>query len=91
MFLAFFLVLIVSSPYLVWQFFIRPYCRRNGRGYTAGVDWGATMWVDWQEAKELAVARGDGRVLMACRVFLWIHLVFFLIGVGGFFLSAAGG
>lgn len=78
MFIAVILTLVMASPYLVWQFFIRPYCLKNGKGYTAGTNWAATMWVDWQDAKELGVARGDGKIICACQFFLWINILFAL-------------
>ncbi|MDP4625444.1 MAG: hypothetical protein NWT08_09935 [Akkermansiaceae bacterium] len=91
MFLALVITLVICSPYLVWQFFIRPYCLKHGKGYTTGMNWAATMWVDWQEAKELATAKGDHKILVACRAFLWIHLVFFVLALGFIVISIAGG
>ncbi|MGJ8642231.1 MAG: hypothetical protein ACSHX9_02390 [Luteolibacter sp.] len=91
MFLAIVSTLIICSPYLVWQFAIRPYCLKNGKGYTTGANWAVTMWVNWQEAKELATERGDKRMIYACQLYLWIHIVFLLIGLGIFLMIVAGG
>ena len=78
MFLAIISVLIINSPYFVWQFGIRPYCLRNGKGYTPGANFATTMWVDWQEAREMAAVRGEKGPKIACQLFLGIHLVFYL-------------
>ncbi len=80
MFIALVITLAMSSPYLVWQFFIRPYCLRNGRGYTPGANWAATMWVDWHEGREIAFKKKNRKIIYACRIFLCIHLSFFAIG-----------
>jgi hypothetical protein len=32
---------------LLWLLSIRPYCRRNGKGYTSGANIGVTFWIDW--------------------------------------------
>lgn len=90
MFLALVITLVISSPYLVWQFFIRPYCLRNGKGYTTGVNWAATMWVDWQEARELAKEKGDKRILNACSAFFWIQLTFLILMMAVVLVAIAG-
>lgn len=64
---------------LLWLFSIRPYCRRNGRGFTPGANAGVTFWVDWQEAKEVAKDKGDRGMIMVCRLVLWLHVVAFVI------------
>jgi len=63
------------SPVLLWLFSIRPYCVRNGKGYTTGSSAGITIWVDWQEAKELAKEKGDKGMQWVCTVFLILNLV----------------
>lgn len=60
---------------LIWLFVIRPYCVKHGRGYTLGANVGVTIWVDWQQARELAQMRADRRMLFWCRAFLVIQMV----------------
>jgi hypothetical protein len=86
MFSAILIVLFLSSPLTVWLFVIRRYCVRNGMGYTPGANWDTTMWIDWQEARELAALRGDLGMLRWCRVFLGIKLFFTIVG----FIAMAG-
>lgn len=76
MLFAFISVLILTSPVTLWLFVIRRYCVRNGMGYTPGANWDVTMWIDWQEARELAGKRGDRRMILCCRLFLAIKLLF---------------
>ena len=73
MILAIFVIPLVSA--LLWLFSIRPYCRRNGKGFTPGANVGVTFWIDWQEAKELSKAKGDTDMIMVCRVVLWLHII----------------
>ena len=75
---AFIIVFILTLPMTLWLFGIRRYCIKNGKGYTPGVTWQTTMWIDWQEATELAVARGDRGMLVFCRFYLLIQLVYTL-------------
>lgn len=69
---------------LLWLLAIRPYCRRNGKGYTTGANAGVTFWVDWQEAKELAKSNGHRGMIAICNtvlgiiIFLCAALVFSL-------------
>lgn len=58
------------GPMLLWAICIRPYCVRHGKGYTPGATWQTTMWVDWQEAKEIAAERKDVGMIWCCRLFL---------------------
>ena len=64
---------------LLWLLSIRPYCRRNGKGYTPGANAGVTFWVDWQEAKEISKTRGDEGMMMICRIVFWLHIMVFAI------------
>jgi hypothetical protein len=64
---------------LLWLLSIRPYCRRNGKGFTPGANIGVTLWVDWQEAKEISKAQGDEGMIMICRFVLWLHIIAFAI------------
>ena len=64
---------------LLWLLSIRPYCRRNGKGYTPGANAGVTFWVDWQEAKEISKTRGDEGLIMICRIVFWLHIMVFAI------------
>ena len=38
-------VFIIIIPLLLWLLSIRPYCRRNGKGFTPGAAMGATFWM----------------------------------------------
>ena len=74
------IVCIVILPFvaaLMWLLAIRPYCRRNAKGYTPGANVGVTFWVDWQEAREISRAKGDGGMILICRIVLWLHMVAF--------------
>ncbi|RYD32225.1 MAG: hypothetical protein EOP85_21950, partial [Verrucomicrobiaceae bacterium] len=57
-----FLLILLCSIYLLpnvlWLLVIRPYCIRNGKGYTPGATWATTVWVDWQQSREIAEAKG---------------------------------
>ncbi len=80
---------IVIIPFLcilIWLFFIRPYCIRNRKGYTPGAAIGVTFWVDWQEAREIARAEGNARMILVCRAFLWLQILWaglFLVAIFG--------
>ena len=73
------IVIIPFAAVLLWLFSIRPYCRRNGKGYTPGANVGATFWIDWQEAGEISRAKNDRGMIMICRAVLWMHIVGILI------------
>jgi hypothetical protein len=64
---------------LLWPLSIRPYCRRNGKGFTPGAAIGVTFWVDWQNAGEIAKMKGDKGMIRVCRFILWLHIVGFSI------------
>jgi hypothetical protein len=64
---------------LLWLLSIRPYCRRNAKGYTPGANIGVTFWIDWQEAKEISKAKGDEGMIMICHFVLLLHIVAFVI------------
>ena len=74
---AIFIIPFVAA--LLWLLAVRPYCRRNGKGYTPGANIGVTFWVDWQEAAEISRAKGDDGMIMVCRVILWLHIMAFAI------------
>lgn len=40
------LVFIVTLPFILWLFGVRPYCLRHGKGYTPGANLNVTMWID---------------------------------------------
>ena len=61
--------------FLLWLFVIRPYCFKRGKAYTPGASIGVTMWIDWQEAKEMADERGDRWMVVVSRIFLGIEIV----------------
>ena len=73
------IVIIPILAILLWLFSIRPYCRRNGKGFTPGAAAGVTFWVDWQEAGEIAKTKGDGGMIFVCRLVFWLHIVGFCI------------
>jgi hypothetical protein len=73
MFVAIVIVPLVAI--LLWLFAIRPYCRSNGKGFTPGANIGVTYWVDWQEAKEISKTKGDGGMIMICRLVFWLHIL----------------
>ena len=82
MFIA--IVIIPFAAMVLWLFSIRPYCRRNGKGFTPGAAIGVTFWVDWQEAGEIAKANGDQGMILICRLVLWLHIAgfcFFLFAI----------
>lgn len=77
-FLFLFLPVLIA---LLWLFSLRPYCRKNGKGYTPGANIGATFWIDWQEAGEIAKQKGDEGMLMLCRVVLGLQVAWALVFV----------
>jgi hypothetical protein len=70
-------LLIPIAAILLWLLAIRPYCRRNGKGYTPGANVGVTFWVDWQEAREISQAKGDAGMIMICWAVFWLHVIAF--------------
>lgn len=90
MFIGF--VIIPFLTFLLWLCAVRPYCLRNGKGYTSGANIGITLWVDWQEAREIAKTKGDGGMILVCRIVFWLHAAFWLnLAFAGIFLFAAAG
>ena len=89
--MALVLVFLISLPTLLWLFGIRRYCVRNGKGYTPGGNWGVTVWIDWQEASEMALVRGDTGMQRFCNVFLVIQLFYTFIGFLVFFAGLMAG
>jgi hypothetical protein len=69
------IVIVPVAAILLWLFAIRPYCRRNGKGFTPGANMGVTYWVDWQEATEISKAKGDVGMIMICRLVFWLHIL----------------
>jgi hypothetical protein len=87
---AFIIVAILTLPLTLWLFAIRRYCVRNGKGYTPGTSWRQTMWIDWQEATEIAEARGELGMIIFCRFYLIVQLIytfFFFIALLGQLLA----
>ena len=78
-------VFIIIIPLLLWLLSIRPYCRRNGKGFTPGAGMGVTFWVDWQEAGEIAKAKGHRGMILACRFVFWLQVIAFIILVRALF------
>jgi hypothetical protein len=77
MIIAVVIVPIVTT--LLWLLCIRPYSLRNGKGYTPGGNVGVTFWVDWQQAQEIAKAKGDRGMILICRIVFWLHVVFIAV------------
>lgn len=71
--------LIPFAAVALWLLVIRPYCIRNRKGYTPGANAGVTLWIDWQEATEIAKSRGDRGMLLICRVFLGLQILCLLM------------
>jgi hypothetical protein len=69
------IVIVPLVAILLWLFAIRPYCLRNGKGFTTGANMGVTYWVDWQEATEISKAKGDGGMIIICRLVFWLHIL----------------
>jgi len=38
-----------------------------------------TFWVDWQQAQEIAKAKGDRGMILICRIVFWLHFVFIAV------------
>jgi len=70
-----FLLAIPLALPLLWLLVIRPYCIRNGKGYTPGATINVTLWVDWQEAGEIARAKGDRGMATVCRIVFWLQVL----------------
>jgi hypothetical protein len=73
------IIIIPFVTALLWLLSIRPYCRRNGKGFTPGANAGVTFWVDWQEAREISKSKGDEGMIMICRFVFWLHIPGFAI------------
>ncbi len=69
------LIFCTLAVMLLWLFAIRPYCRRNGKGFTTGANVGVAFWIDWQKARGIAQERGDKGMILICRLFLGLHIV----------------
>lgn len=74
-----FAIALLFSSTILWLVVIRPYCIKHRHGYTPGANWGVTIWIDWQFAREIASERGDHGILIACRCFLAAMILTFLI------------
>ena len=72
--LALLIQLAPVAGFAVWLFIIRPYCLRNGAGFTPGITITATAWVDWQIASELATERQDTKIIRFCKLFFLLQL-----------------
>jgi hypothetical protein len=73
------ILIIPLAHMLLWLLSIRPYCRRNGKGYTPGANIGVTFWIDWQEAAEISKAKDNKGMIMICRCVLLLHIIAFVI------------
>ncbi|MEM1085813.1 MAG: hypothetical protein AAGI48_17020 [Verrucomicrobiota bacterium] len=80
-------------PLLVftWLLVIRPYCLQNGQGYTPGITWFSTMWIDWQMGSEVARAKGDQGMVVLCRIFVILGALFIFLPYLFTLLSVAVG
>lgn len=77
--------------FLLWLFVIRPYCFRNGMAYTPGANIPVTMWIDWQQANELAKERGDTGYRVVCGVYLGLKVVMSPFLLAGLVIEMMGG
>ena len=69
-------------PILAWLLVIRPYARRHGQGYTPGANWGVTIWIDCQQALEIATRRRDRGMQRACRAFFaWLIIAGIILAI----------
>jgi|694.fasta_scaffold80135_4 hypothetical protein len=73
--------LLGMAAVLIWFFLLRPYCRRHGKGITQGTGGLVPFWVDWQEAWDIAKAKGDRGMVFVCRVVLGLQLA--VVGIVG--------
>lgn len=71
----------VFFPFLLWLFIIRPYCIRHGKGYTPGANWAVSIWINWQEALDLAKVHDDRGIRNVCHLFLSLQIAFAIIMV----------
>lgn len=84
--MIFLFVTSITLSFGLWFGMLRPYCRRHGKGFTPGANVGVTLMVDWQEAGELAKARGDRSISWICRLMLGLWLlngILFVITLAG--------
>jgi hypothetical protein len=77
--MIFAIVIIPIAVTVIWLTTIRPYCQRNRKGYTPGMNAGVTFWVDWQEAGEIARDKGDSGMIFVCRLVFWLQVLAFSI------------
>lgn len=82
------IALVPPALVVLWVASIRPYCLRNKLGYTPGATWAITIWVDWQQAAEMAKKRRDKGMIAICRAFLILQLLFGLIFLWAVFSGA---
>ncbi len=73
--MAFIFVVSSVSYFVLWLFSVRPYCRKHGKGYTTGANVGVALWVNWQEAGEIARKRNDKGMIAVCRGMLVLQLI----------------
>lgn len=76
------LVIIPVLLVVLWLGAMRPYCLRHRQGRITGADFGRAMWVDWQQATEIARERKDAGMLALCRLFLLLQLGWVAVFLG---------
>jgi hypothetical protein len=86
-----FVVSIFLALPAIWLCAIRPYCVKHGKGFTPGANIGVTIWIDWQEARELAKECADGRMIFWCRAFLAIQVFWAVVFTLGLIAAVLGG
>lgn len=57
------------GAFVIWLASIRPYAVKHRAGFTPGANVGITAWVDWEQARSIARARGDAGMVTMCRLF----------------------
>lgn len=71
---------------ILWFFRIRPYAIRHGEGRTTGVNLAVALWIDWQQASEIAAVRGDLGMRWICRLQAALQALFVVICLAPFFV-----
>lgn len=77
-------VITMIASIVMWLVTIRPYAIKNHAGFTTGTSAGITMWVDWQQASDIAREKADAPMLRLCRIFLAMQILMiasFLISI----------
>lgn len=77
--LVFIPLLVIILPILIWIFALRPYCRKHRQGYTPGATANITLWIDWQQAREIAKKREDKWIYFLSSIFFVNSILLFVL------------